>query len=120
MKRLMTNTGAKAGAVLILTLCVLLFISSIAGTVYLYGTNAVDKKGLRYYETDFFQYNLSDSAFQYMGYYYYNSERERRKWRRQLKEVTVQPETRFQAIHPTHMTIPFIRLSSGRQFRAIW
>ena len=74
MKRLMTNTGAKAGAVLILTLCVLLFISSIAGTVYLYGTNAVDKKGLRYYETDFFQYNLSDSAFQYMGYYYYNSD----------------------------------------------
>ena len=74
MKRLMTNTGAKAGAVLILTLCVLLFISSIAGTVYLYGTNAVDKKGLRYYETDLFQYNLSDSAFQYMGYYYYNSD----------------------------------------------
>lgn len=82
MKRLMTNTGAKAGAVLILTLCVLLFISSIAGTVYLYGTNAVDKKGLRYYETDFFQYNLSDARSSIWDIITITAMRERRKWRR--------------------------------------
>ena len=42
-----------------------------------------------------------------MGYYYYNSDGKEGNGGSQLKEVTAQPGTRFQAIHPTHMTIPF-------------
>ena len=78
------NTGAKAAAVLILTLCVLLFTGSIAGTVYLYGTGAVNQKGMEYYETDAFQYQLSNSAWQYINYYYYNSD----EGREELEERT--------------------------------
>ena len=73
------NTGAKAAAVLILTLCVLLFTGSLAGTVYLYGTGAVNQKGMEYYETDAFQYQLSLSAWQYINYYYYNSDEGRKE-----------------------------------------
>ena len=86
------KTGAKTGAILILTLCILLFIGSIAGTVYLYGTGAVNQRGMKYYETDIFQYQLSDSAWQYINYYYYNSDAGKKELEEREKEAETSGE----------------------------
>lgn len=74
MRKLMMNRGARAAAAVSLALCILLLAGSITGTVYLYGSGAVDKTDQKYYETDIFASNMARDASYYMGYYYYNSE----------------------------------------------